>query len=102
MWQTKQNKQTNLNLTEEAEMPKVKLTITESSCRSGYFRKGQEFIVEDLCPPLCHELWNNIYPQVYALRNGADLDHGLTRAKAFDAACPDGGRVCIHGEVVTD
>lgn len=31
-------------------MPKVKLTITDSSCRSGYFKKGQEYIVEDLCP----------------------------------------------------
>ena len=32
-------------------MPKVKLTITESKCRCGYFKKEQEFIVEDLCPP---------------------------------------------------
>ena len=55
-------------------MPRVKLTITESCCRSDYFKKGQEYIVEDLCPPLCHELWNNIYPLVYALQNGADLD----------------------------
>lgn len=83
-------------------MPKVKLTITESRCRSGYFKKGQEFIVEDLCPPLCHELWNNIYPQVYALRNGADLDYGVTRAKMFDVKCPDECRVCIHGEVLED
>ena len=81
-------------------MPKVKLTITRSECRSGYFREGQEFLVEDLCPPLCHELWNIIYPMVYALRNGGELDCGQTRAKMFDAACPDGGRVCIHGEVV--
>ena len=49
-------------------MPKVKLTIAESKCRCGYFKKGQEFIVEDLCPPLCHELWNSIYPFVYAYR----------------------------------
>ena len=56
-------------------MIKVKLTITESKCRSGYFKKGQEFIVEDLCPPLCHELWNNMYPLVYALQNGAELDY---------------------------
>ena len=83
-------------------MPKVRLTITESACRSGYFRKGQEFIVEDLCPPLCHELWNGIYPLVYALRNGADLDCGEVRAKMFDARCPDGGRVCVHGEAVEE
>ena len=48
-------------------MSKVKLTITDSECRCGYFKKGQEFVVEDLCPPLCHELWNNIYPLAYAL-----------------------------------
>ena len=81
-------------------MPKVKLTITESKCRCGYFKKGQEFIVEDLCPPLCHELWSNIYPSVYALQNGASLDYGEGRAKVFDAKCPDEGRVCIHGEVM--
>ena len=60
-------------------MPKVRLTITGSNCRSGYFHEGQEFIVEDLCPPLCHELWNNIYPSVYALLNGGCLDHGSVR-----------------------
>lgn len=83
-------------------MAKVKLTVTESKCRGGYLKKGQEFIVEDLCPPLCHELWNNIYPLVYALQNGASLDYGPTRAEMFDAKCPDGGRVCIHGEVIEE
>ena len=29
-------------------MKKVKLTIIESKCRCGYFKKGDEFIVEDL------------------------------------------------------
>ncbi len=87
---------------EETKMRKVKLTITESRCRSGYFKQGQEFIVEDLCPPLCHELWNNIYPLVYALQNGADLDYGNVRAKMFDAKCPDECRVCIHGEIIED
>lgn len=81
-------------------MSKVKLTITDSECRCGYFKKGQEFVVEDLCPPLCHELWNNIYPLVYALQNGALLDYGQVRAKMFDAKCPDEGRVSIHGEVL--
>ena len=83
-------------------MSKVRLTITDSRCRCGYFKKGQEFIVEDLCPPLCPELWISIYPLVYALQNGASLEYGQTRAKMFDAKCPDGGRVCIHGEVVED
>lgn len=81
-------------------MIKVKLTIVESKCRSGYHKEGDTFVVEDLCPPLCHELWNTIYPMVYALRNGAELDHGNIRAKVFDAKCPDGGKVCIHGETI--
>lgn len=80
-------------------MQKVKLTITDSCCRSGYCKTGDVYIVEDICPPLCHELWNSIYPSVYALLNGADLDYGCCRSKQFDAKCPDGGRVCVHGEV---
>ena len=83
-------------------MAKVKLTVTQSRCRSGYCKAGDEFIVEDLCPPLCHELWNQIYPYVFALQNGALLDYGTTRAKQFDAACPDGGRVRIHGELLEE
>lgn len=82
-------------------MVKVKLTITESKCRGGYCKKGDEFVVEDLCPPLCHELWNTIYPFVYALQNGADLDYGNARAKEFIAKCPDGGKVSVHGEVIS-
>ena len=81
-------------------MAKVKLTITESKCRGGYLKKGDEFIVEDLCPPICHELWNTVYPMVYALQNGADLDYGDIRAKEFNAQCPDEGRVRLHGEVI--
>ena len=83
-------------------MPKIKLTITETRCREGYFRPGQTFLVDGLCPPVCHELWSCIYPQVYALLNGGDLDHGEERAKCFDACCPDGGRVRIHGETVEE
>ena len=80
-------------------MPKVKLTVTEGACRCGYCKTGDVFLVEDLCPTLCHELWNVIYPYVFALRNGADLDCGETKARSFDGICPDGGRVRIHGEV---
>ena len=83
-------------------MPKVRLTVTASRCRCGYHRAGDTFLVGDLCPPLCHELWNNIYPQVYVLQNGGLLDHGTERAACFDAACPDSGRVQIHGEAVED
>ena len=83
-------------------MPKVRLVITESKCRSGHFYQGQEFTVDDLCPPLCHELWNGIYPCVYALLSGGSLDHGDGKAKSFNAVCPDEGRVRIHGEVIED
>lgn len=83
-------------------MRKVKLMITDSHFRSGYFKRGQEFIVQDLCLPLCHELWNNVYPLVYALQNGADLDYGNVRAKMFDAKCPNECRVSIHGETMED
>lgn len=83
-------------------MSKVRLTVMESRCRCGYFQKGQEFIVEDLCPPLCHELWNCIYPYVFALQNGAELDCGEARTKAFEAKCPDEARVCIRGERIEE
>lgn len=83
-------------------MSKVKLTITESRCRCQYHRAGEVFLVEDLCPPLCHELWYVLYPYLFALRNGADLDRDETRAREFDVRCPDGGRVCVHGELLED
>ena len=83
-------------------MAKVKLTITRSKCRSGYVREGQTFLVEDLCPPLCHELWNTIYPYVFVLRNGGGLDCGDARVLSFDAKCPDEGRVWVHGEALED
>lgn len=80
-------------------MPKVKLTIIESDCRCGYFTKGDTYIVEDICPPICHELWNSIYPSVYVLLNGGILDYGAAKEKKFEMRCPDNGRVLIHGEV---
>lgn len=83
-------------------MSKVKITIVESKCRGGYCKAGDTFIVEDLCPPICHELWNILYPSVYALLNGADLDCGNIRSEQFDAVCPDQGRVRVHGEVVDE
>jgi uncharacterized repeat protein (TIGR04076 family) len=81
-------------------MAKVKLTVLSSNCRCGYCKAGDEYIINDICPPLCHELWNCGYPMIYALKNGALLDYGSKRAKMFDAKCPDEGRVIIHGEVV--
>lgn len=81
-------------------MAKIKIEVTEAKCRCGLHKKGDVFIVGDVCPPLCHELWNNVYPSVYALLNGGALDYGDGKAKCFDAECPDGGRVIIHGEVI--
>ncbi|MBE6011660.1 TIGR04076 family protein [Anaeropeptidivorans aminofermentans] len=83
-------------------MSRIKITVVESKCRSGYHKKGDCFIIEDLCPPLCHELWNCAYPSVYALQNGAILDYGNGKASIFDVKCPDGGRVIIHGELIDD
>ena len=81
-------------------MAKVKLTVTESRCRDNCCKAGDIFIVDGICPPLCHELWHAMYPYVWALLNGGELDHGEKRAKEFDVRCPDGGRVCVHGEVI--
>ena len=81
-------------------MGRVRLTVTESRCRCGYLEKGDVFIVEDICPPICHELWNAAYPYVFALLNGASLDRGEQCAVSFDVKCPDGGRVVLHGETV--
>ena len=43
-------------------------------------QKEDEFLIEDLCLLLCHALWNSIYPAMYALLNGAQLNYGETRA----------------------
>ena len=80
-------------------MPKVNLTIKESECRCGYYNKGNSFIVDNICPPICHELWNSIYPSVYALLNGATLDCGNCKDTKFEMKCPDNGRVVICGEI---
>ena len=79
-------------------MSRVKLTVIESDCRCALFRAGEEFVVEDLCPPLCMELWHAAYPYVFALRNGAELDAGEGKARAFEVRCPDEGRVVLRGE----
>lgn len=79
---------------------KVKLTIIESKCRGNYHKAGDIYLVEDICPPICHELWQIIYPSVYVLLNNGDLDYGNIKAKAFQMHCPDGGRVLIRGEVI--
>lgn len=79
-------------------MIQIKLTVLESRCRDHLCKEGDVFFVKNVCPPICHELWSVIYPQVFALLNGASLDHGDTRELYFEASCPDGGRVRIRGE----
>ena len=83
-------------------MQKVRITILESQCRGGYHKAGEGYDVEDLCPPICHELWNSAYPMIYALQNGAVLDYGKSKAAKFSIKCPDGGRVILYGEVVEE
>ena len=78
---------------------KVKITVLESKCRCGYHKEGDVFIVKDICPPMCHELWQCIYPSVYVLLNNGELDCGSSKAKEFTFRCPDNGRVLIKGEI---
>ncbi|MBQ4257874.1 MAG: TIGR04076 family protein [Clostridia bacterium] len=82
-------------------MGKVKLTVLESRCRSGLCREGDEWVVEETCPPICMELWAAAYPYVFALENGAELDSGEKRVREFTVKCPDEGRVVLHGEAVS-
>lgn len=79
-------------------MLRVKLTILESRCRAGFHRAGDEHLVDWLCPPVCHELWQTIYPNVYVLLNNGDLHFEEGRAGQFLARCPD-GKVLIRGEI---
>ena len=83
-------------------MTKVRLTVLESRCRDRLCKAGDVFLVKNTCPPLCHELWSVIYPQVYTLLNGGLLDHGDARVSYFEASCPDGGRVRIRGERIEE
>lgn len=79
----------------------VKLTILESQCPTGLHKAGQEFVVRDTCPPVCHELWQCIYPQVYALYNGVKLDPDK-RPNWFSLSCPKDGRVVVMGKLFDD
>jgi len=81
---------------------KVRLTVVESRCRSNYHSAGDTFIVEDICPPICHELWNAAYPYVFALLNGAALDSGEEKARLCTVRCPDGGRVVLRAEALPE
>ncbi len=82
----------------------VKITVTESACRSGFHAKGQTFVIDaekTICPPMCMELWHYAFPYVWALINGAENDRpdGSRKAEAT-IVCPDGGRVRLHIETI--
>ena len=82
---------------------KVKLTIVESNCRSGFHAQGQEYLIDEdktICPPICMELWHYAYPDVWALLNGAELDCGAEKSKVSEIRCPDNGRVRLKVEAV--
>ena len=83
---------------------KIKLTITESRCRSGFHRKCDEFIIDEtICPPICMELWHYAYPYVWALLNGGTSDNAEGgKSKSDNVICPDEGRVKLHIEVIED
>ena len=82
---------------------KVKITITNSNCRSGFHKEGEEYIIDEtICPPICMELWHYAYPYVWTLLNGGILDDGDIKSKSFDIICPDEGRVHLHGEVIEE
>lgn len=85
-------------------MAKVKLTIVESRCRSGFHEKGQEFIIDEtVCPPICMELWHYAYPYVWALLNGATDDNADGgRSTSTNIICPDQGRVHMFIERIDD
>ena len=72
---------------------KVKITVTESCCRSRFHRKGQEFIInedETICPPMRMELWYYAYPYVWSLLNGGKMNTPENERAAYtDVVCPD-------------
>lgn len=85
---------------------KVKITVKESTCRSGFHKKGQEFIIDEdrtICPEMCMELWHYAYPYVWCLLNGGmedNKDNGKTPSACV--ACPDGERVKLHIEAIEE
>ena len=83
---------------------KVKLTIIDSKCKSGFHKKGDEFIIDEtICPPICMELWHYSYPYIWALLNGGELDSSDgTKKKSDTVICPDEGRVTLRIEVIDE
>lgn len=82
-------------------MSRIKITVVESKCRSGYHKK---VIV----------LSQKIYAHLFVMNCGivlirrsmlyrtGNFNYGNGKASAFDVKCPDGGRVTIHGILIDD
>ena len=81
-------------------MKQVKITVISACCRSEHHKAGEEYIVGDICPPICAELWHRAYPYVLALQNGALLDCGEGKSRSFTVSCPDENRVTLRGETI--
>jgi len=82
---------------------KVKLTVLCSKCRSGIMSSGKTYIIDEICPPVCAELWHQIYPYYFALANGAFLDYdGTKKSRESDVICPDEGRVKVHLQAIEE
>lgn len=65
-------------------MPKVKLTVTKAIAGAA------------IAPKAIHSSWRIFVPAVpRALEPRLSLP---VHTKCFDVACPDGGRVSVHGE----
>lgn len=77
-------------------MAKVKLTITKNNCTCGYYEDNQEFIIGDLCPPICSDVWYEMYPVILALQKD-----GIYKGKTeFDFDCKTEGKVGIHVGII--
>ena len=73
---------------------RVKLTVIRSECRSGLHGEGEEYVIGEVCPPICHELWNNIYPMLYAAGCGEHsgaVSHDAVYLENAEARCRAAG-----------
>ena len=78
-------------------MSKVLLTVTQSRCRCGYSKAGDTFAVEDLCPPICHELWNNLR-LCMRYKTGRHWTMGTAKRDALTQCVPTGAEYMFTGK----
>ncbi|MFQ5507523.1 MAG: TIGR04076 family protein [Planctomycetota bacterium] len=80
--------------------PTVKIHITESDCK--YHQVGDEFLMQKLSPPLCHEALVAFYPQIFSLLHGGTVEHDKHDGLCCMKRCPDRGRLEARIELVPD